>query len=168
MSINDGGQRNLQTGWAMARGEGAGADAASLRGRHGRRDLFLGTVMVLALVALLYWVVLRDGGSTPHAARALVVNLADDKVVADFVPPRGCWKATDESSVTVLDDTLVLDLQIEKSAGGCATGAVFPLPPGAERLDDGARGQVACPDEARNCLDPITATVIRATVVPAG
>lgn len=160
MSMQDGGQRGHQAGWAMARGEGAAADAAvARRGPLGPRRIMAGTIALAVLVVAVYWLFLR-GGSTWAEATSVRVDVAGGQVEVAFTPPEGCWVVADDSAVTVLGDEVELALQLRPVEDGCASSHTFDLPPGAADLPGGAAvRQVACTIPDVGCRDDLTATV---------
>lgn len=158
--MSDGGQFHHQQGWAMARGEGAAADAQVARGGMGPRRVVLGFVLVAALVAFVFWTFLR-GGATYAEVTAATVDPAAEQVTVAFTPPDdGCWQVTDDSSATVLSGVLEVDLRVASADTDCATSHTFALPLGTDGLAaDATVDQVGCATPDLTCGDPVEITV---------
>ncbi len=161
--MGDHNQRGQRAGYAMARGEGAAADASVRRGGLGARGLVVGAALVVAMAVVVFLVVGR-GGVTYAEATSVVVDLPADEVVVEFVSPDGCVGVSDDASVSAEGADLVLDLQVvEAVADGCESAHAFPLPLLAPDLpDEAVVTQVACVNEAITCGDTVLATVVRA------
>lgn len=158
--MSDGGQFHHQQGWAMARGEGASADAQVARGGTGPRRVVLGLVLILALLAFVYWVFLRGGSAIYAEVTAVALEPAADRLVVDFDPPDdGCWHVTDDSSVEALFGGLEVDLRVQPADADCTTTHVFPLPAGADDLSpDTTVYQVGCDTKSITCGEPVEIT----------
>ncbi len=159
----------LRSGFAMARGRGADADAVAMRGGRNPRQLVGGVLGLLVAVALVFWVFQRGddtplevpGGAIHAEATGVEIDPGAGLVVVDFAPPHGCWVVDeDASSVVVEPDQLVVDLRLQWAEEGCNRSHTFSVPAwtGA-RDDDVPVAQVACASGALACGDPLVATV---------